>query len=255
MNNICILNFNHIYEEQDFYENENYKMIDLTGLKNISRYCENGNLSLLRKKINTYNRAKINFIESGNYHYISYLFLERIEEPFTLVLFDHHTDMQRPIFNELISCGSWVRKSLDNNKYLKQVIIIGAKKTLAKGIDKEYKEKVICISEEDIKNNKIEGDFFSTNLKYPVYISIDKDVITKNECITDWDQGSLTIDQIEYICNNIKSVRDIVGADVCGEYTTFNPLRKKINSINDISNSRILDILEDVCNEAEKNPF
>ena len=61
--------------------------------------------------------------------------------------------------------------------------------------------------------------------------------------------------QIEYICTNIRAVRDIVGADVCGEYTTFNPLRKKINSINDISNRRILDILEDVCNEAEKNPF
>ena len=40
MGDICILNFNHTYENQDFYKKKDYKIIDLYDLKNVSRYCD-----------------------------------------------------------------------------------------------------------------------------------------------------------------------------------------------------------------------
>ena len=34
-------------------------------------------------------------------------FVDKIKKPFSLVLFDHHTDMLQPMIHDLTSCGSW----------------------------------------------------------------------------------------------------------------------------------------------------
>ena len=47
MGDICILNFNHTYENQDFYKKKDYKIIDLYDLKNVSRYCDEKTLNIL----------------------------------------------------------------------------------------------------------------------------------------------------------------------------------------------------------------
>lgn len=122
MGDICILNFNHTYENQDFYKKKDYKIIDLYDLKNVSRYCDEKTLNIIRKKLYDIENYKIKFIDSGNYHYISYLILEKIKKPFVLVLFDHHTDMQPSYFEELMSCGCWVKKTLDDNEYIEKVV-------------------------------------------------------------------------------------------------------------------------------------
>ena len=38
---------------------------------------------------------------------------------------DSHSDMMQPMFDDILSCGSWILNSLENNKYLKKVILIG----------------------------------------------------------------------------------------------------------------------------------
>ena len=138
MEGICILNFNNTYANQDFYKSKKYEIVDLSDLKSVSRYCDEKSLDIIRKRLSNYYNTKIKFIDSGNYHYVSYLMLEKISEPFVLVLFDHHTDMQPSFFQELMSCGCWVKKTLDENKYIEKVIIIGAKESLIKNIDKKY---------------------------------------------------------------------------------------------------------------------
>ena len=80
MGDICILNFNHTYENQDFYKKKDYKIIDLYDLKNVSRYCDEKTLNIIRKKLYDIENYKIKFIDSGNYHYISYLILEKIKK-------------------------------------------------------------------------------------------------------------------------------------------------------------------------------
>lgn len=245
MKDICILNFNHTYEAQNFYKRENYKILDLTDLKNVSRYCEKENLQIIRERLLPYKDIKINFIDSGNFHYITYLLLERIKEDFTLVLLDHHTDMQKPMFEELISCGSWVRKALEDNKYLKKVILIGAKRELQSYTDKKYLDKIVYISEDDINKSDFNRDILFKNINYPVYISIDKDVINKNESITDWDQGNLTLRQLKEIYLMIKNIQTLLGIDICGDCSTFGLLDSHTNHINDMANRNILNIIEE----------
>ncbi len=51
----------------------------------------------------------------------------------------------------------------------------------------------------------------------PVYISIDKDILSTDYARTNWDQGKMTLDEL---CERIKDVasrRKILGVDICGE--------------------------------------
>ena len=36
------------------------------------------------------------FIDSGDFHYLTEYWVSRIHEPFSLIVFDHHPDMQQP---------------------------------------------------------------------------------------------------------------------------------------------------------------
>ena len=242
MGDICILNFNHTYENQDFYKKKDYKIIDLYDLKNVSRYCDKKTLNIIRKKLYDIENYKIKFIDSGNYHYISYLILEKIKKPFVLVLFDHHTDMQPSYFEELMSCGCWVKKTLDDNEYIEKVVLIGNKEELINSVEEKYKSKIICFSEEYIKGN-YKWEEFSLNIDKPIYISIDKDVLNNYESKTDWDQGSLTLEELKKIYINICANHTIIGIDICGDSAVNNDLFSENNIINNKSNKKILDII------------
>ena len=133
--------------------------VDFSDLKSVSRYCDEKSLDVIRKRLEKFVDIKIKFIDSGNYHYISYLILEKITKPFTLVLFDHHTDMQPSYFEELMSCGCWVKKTLDDNKYIEKVIIIGADENLINSIEEKYREKIICFSEDFIREKFFDSTY------------------------------------------------------------------------------------------------
>ena len=96
------------------------------------------------------------FLDSGNYHYLTKLWLELVKEPFELLVFDHHTDMQRPAFGGILSCGGWIREALETNENLKHVILVGPPETAMEETKRELLEdgeelirKVTWISEEE----------------------------------------------------------------------------------------------------------
>ena len=47
----------------------------------------------IKRALNRRKIKGITFIGSGNYHYVSYFIIRRNKQAFTLILFDHHTDM------------------------------------------------------------------------------------------------------------------------------------------------------------------
>lgn len=246
MESICILNFNNTYENQDFYSGKKYEIVDLSDLKNVSRYCDEQSLDIIRKRINRFSDSKIKFIDSGNYHYVTYLMLEKIHKPFILVLFDHHTDMQPSFFRELMSCGCWVKKVLDENKYIEKVIIIGAKEKQITSIEEKYKDRIISFSEEFIKKEYNWEHFSKKYINLPIYISIDKDIINPEEAKTDWDQGNLTLKELKTIYTGICKEHQIIGIDICGDssYNNNYLFYNNDNKINNKSNKEILGIVE-----------
>ena len=51
------------------------------------------------------------------------LWLEKIGEPFQLLVLDNHTDMQLPAFGGILSCGGWIAHALETQPYLKKVFV------------------------------------------------------------------------------------------------------------------------------------
>lgn len=178
----------------------------------------------------------VHFFDNGNYHYNSKLWTDCIQEPFDLVIFDHHPDMQPPRFEGILSCGGWVKEVLDHNPNVRNVVIIGVADHLVEEIKNEpstefekYADRVVFVTEsghvlgsprcdaprDDIAKAAIEA--LATLKTQSVYISIDKDALSLTDAVTNWDQGSLTFAQLEQTLRSLFVSHKILGVDICGE--------------------------------------
>ena len=240
-----LLNFDQAYCGQEFYKQMKYHWIDCTDMKGCSCYCDEEAKQKIRTLIQPYPINGIHYIDSGNYHYVSQLWLEKVREPFILVVFDHHTDMQPSLFQNLLSCGCWVKQVIDTNPYLRKVFLVGAKEELIQQIPNEYTEKVICYSEKTCIHEKSWKKYFNQYEEIPFYISIDKDVLTKSEVMTNWDQGSMTMVELEAILRHILYKHQVLGVDICGEYIAKSNLVNecKAQKLNNRANQKLLDLI------------
>ncbi|BBF43354.1 arginase [Lachnospiraceae bacterium KM106-2] len=227
---ITVFNFDHVYEQERFYKESSYQWIDLTDLTGVNGYLDEASMKEIRERMRQKERTYLNFIDSGNYHYMTYLLMEQIESDFTLVLFDHHTDMMPSRFGNLMSCGCWVKRALDENPYLKQVIIIGVSDSLLDTMEKQYKQRVSLFPQSEIERDDFWREKMIKQIEYPVYISVDKDVFDEEEAKTNWDQGSLTLRQLKLALNEIHNKKAIIGVDVCGESSTASKINDRANA-------------------------
>ena len=82
---------------------------DFSNMEGTCCYCSEKSADLIRSSISRIPVNAIHFIGTGDYHYQTLFWLERLKEPFTLILIDHHPDDQAGAFgDELLSCGGWV---------------------------------------------------------------------------------------------------------------------------------------------------
>ena len=92
--NIILMNFTHVYEQERFINDIHFQWIDCTDLNGTNYYCDAEAAKVIRQRMAPYLPEGIHFIDSGNYHYISKFWTDKIKTPFSLVVFDHHPDMQ-----------------------------------------------------------------------------------------------------------------------------------------------------------------
>ena len=159
----------------------------------------------------------VHLLDNGNYHYLSALMTERIREPYTLILIDHHPDMQPSAFGwEVLSCGSWVLNALLTQKNLKRVFALGVEEVL--------KEEALLCVREAIGREEYERVRKKISFAYPkseevvggIYLSIDKDVLAKKFVKTNWDQGEMTLPQLEDILRDLCTNHKVIGMDLSG---------------------------------------
>ena len=254
--NIMVQDFTGIYDYQPFMQELREKAaksadihwLDCTKIVGTDCYCDDDaikeindlidNAERSSKGINVSNSVnnsinnstetvpQIHFFDNGNYHYMSKLWTDRIQEPFSLIVFDHHPDMQPPRFGGILSCGGWVKEVLDNNKFVQNVIIIGVKDKLVETVREELSQsgeanildKVTFIKESEL-------EFLTSYLKGTqcrphtpnLYISIDKDALAPAYAATNWDQGSLSTEALKATIANLAANHKIIGIDICGE--------------------------------------
>ena len=249
---ITVQDFTGVYAEQPFMQelraaaetSKDVRWLDCTKIVGTDCYCDDDAIkeinalidsaekhsksecSIIENRGNSTNAPDIHFFDNGNYHYMSKLWTDRVQEPFTLIVFDHHPDMQPPRFGGILSCGGWVKEVLDNNKFIQNAIIIGVKNELVETIREELSqsgessilEKVTFIKESELSilSSLICSDFVNV-LSPNLYISIDKDALSPSYAVTNWDQGSLTLDALKNCITALTTNRKILGIDICGE--------------------------------------
>jgi len=165
---------------------------DFKAFQGTNCYCSAESAAMIRQLIAGMPLRAVHEIGTGDYHYQTLFWLERITEPFQLVLFDHHSDDQPGAFGEgLLSCGGWVAEArrlplLDTDLWIRAASDFPALRRLR---------------------------------DLPVYLSIDLDVLSTEYARTDWDQGDMTLGELCGAIGELTAAHTILGVDICGGNT------------------------------------
>ena len=103
---VVLMNFSGIYETESFYETvpqENRIWLDCRTIPGTNCYCDEEGERELKERMEPLGAEGIHFLDSGNYHYVTKLWLDQVKEPFDLLVLDHHTDLQQPMFGDILS--------------------------------------------------------------------------------------------------------------------------------------------------------
>ncbi len=200
----ALFHFSGIYEYQEdlterLLECGPFRYADLRKMSGVNGYCSKEAEEELKGLIRPIGPEGIHFLDNGNFHYVSKFFLENIGEPFELIVFDHHTDMQPAGLIPCLSCGNWVLESIADaekgKNRLNRVYLAGPPDPGEFG---------------DLSDLEKEGGL-------PVYISVDKDVLAEREVRLNWDQGNMSTETLLSRIEEIAAHRRVIGMDICGE--------------------------------------
>ena len=238
-----VMNMSGAYDLEPLMEGQEFDLVDCRDICGKEFICSGEAQKELALRMAEYAPEGIHLDDSGNYHYLTKLWTDRLTAPFSLILIDHHTDIRREAFDGILTCGNWVRVMLESNPYLKKVIIVGPTEVQRSTIDGCYRSRVQFISEEALLTEDGWKEFSKVHLKEPVYISIDKDVLNHDSAITDWDQGNICLDHLKRLLDVIFRNERVIGMDICGEYSEAHDLIKaqEAGLLNEHTNVEILE--------------
>lgn len=244
-NENLILDFTHVYCDEDIKDIDRFRYIDCSDIQETDMYCSKNAYEKIWGRIEPYGIQGIHYIDSGNYHYISKIITDHIDEPFGLVMYDHHTDMQMPMVPEMMSCGDWAGQALSQNKNLRQLVIVGPPESDIEQTLESYSGSqsgiLLTFSAEDLHGDLLENKLKLIRTDLPLYISIDKDVLGPEYTETNWSQGDMSIDGLERLLSVF------LGGQ--GEEKNSDACRNDERNAGDIRHSRILGI--DICGEIQ----
>lgn len=244
-NENMILDFTHVYRDEDIKDIDRFRYIDCSDIQETDMYCSKNAYEKIWGRIEPYGIQGIHYIDSGNYHYITKIITDHITEPFGLVMYDHHTDMQIPMVPEMMSCGDWAGQALSQNKNLRQLVIVGPPESDIEQILESYSGsqsgRLLTFSAEDLHGDLLENKLKLIRTDLPLYISIDKDVLGTEYTETNWSQGDMSIYGLECLLGVF------LGGQ--GEEKNSDACRNDERNVGDIRHSRILGI--DICGEIQ----
>ena len=212
---LILMDFSGVYREQRFYQDRQQPVfwIDCQDIEGTNCYCDQNAQEQLSERIKGFGPEGIHFLDSGNYHYASLLWLKKCREPFELLMFDHHTDMQPPAFGDILSCGGWLKTALDTNTFLSHIWLAGPPLK-----EEPFREdgRVTRLSLKDMEDREGWGRNFSCHGEgmegaLPLYISVDKDVLRPEDARTNWNQGELELETLLCCLKEALASRVLIG--------------------------------------------
>lgn len=165
---------------------------DFSWMEGTNCYCSAESAAAIRRAISDMPIQSVHMIGTGDYHYISLFWAERVSAPFTFLLYDNHPDDQPDAFGAgMITCGSWMKDVRDLDLCKGTIWVDGMGSMTENGVCRDL----------------------------PIYISIDLDILSKAYARTDWDQGEVTLEWLISSLAGMCRDRRIIGVDICGGLT------------------------------------
>lgn len=260
MNPYYLISLSGAYDAQDFWKKnrvesledagksslenepaENCVRIDCSDVSGSLYFCSDEAKEELTKRIESVPANALHYIDSGDYHYLSLLFLQKINQPFTLLLFDHHSDCMESAFGGgLLTCGSWVLRSLSELSNLKKAILIGPADEDGTGTILKSDPRILWVEEDEFEHQK--EKLYKALSENPVYVSFDKDALRKKDANTDWSQGNMAVVDILNFLEKAQQLGvKFLGMDVCGEQKIGDEAQ-----VNNDTNRKILNFQKDL---------
>ena len=235
---LLIADFSGMYEAEGFLQKMRerevpYRLVRLGDIEGTCCYCDPEAEAEISRRLEPRPEELVRWIDSGDYHYVTKILASREAEPFTLVLVDNHPDDQAPAFDGVLSCGSWVKELRESNPMLVEVWTLGPDHRIRNGagtIDRELEEGIDDLLE------ALEGK--------RVYLSIDKDVLRREESRTDWSQGSYALETLAGWLRKLLTM-NVVAIDLCGELAPAKGATPEDLRINGETNRYLQELLLD----------
>ena len=260
---IFLMDLSGAYETQKFWKEEQSIWIRLGDLSGTNCYCDEPAVQVIKEKITDFTLTGIHFIDSGNYHYMTRIWMDKAKKPFSLLVFDNHTDMQLPAFGVLLSCGGWIADALESVEMLDYVFLVGPDQQAFDQVEQGYKDRVTFLSREKLQEAREKDgkagvavlflEMLSDYAKkkgnlLPIYLSVDKDVLNEQEVKTTWSQGDMSLEELRNCLEELQAFLKernlpLQAADVCGEWEPSKGSEGSVTG-HDHANHELLGILK-----------
>lgn len=191
----------------------------------------------------------LTFLGSGDFHHVSLALLRRLPGPCNLLVIDNHPDWMRGV--PLLHCGTWlfhaaqlpgVRRifhlggevDFDNGyHWLAPWPMLRRGKIVVAPPRRRFRgRRWSTIPHRPLRRcpNKAAGHrvvedwllpYRAELAAWPLYISLDKDVLTASEAVVNWDSGQLTVPELLAILEVFAAAAGgrLLGMDVVGDWS------------------------------------
>jgi arginase family enzyme len=175
---------------------------------------------------------------SGDFHYLTALWLRRIARPIILVSFDNHPDWDiRP---PKWCCGGWINRALEL-PHVERISVWGcgnfecwwpANLFGNRRAERSGKLEVHPWADERpvkdqqrrgaiLRENWRErfGDFVRQIAGATVYVTIDLDCLSADEAVTNWENGRFAIVDLAWAMTQLHESSRVIAGDICGAFS------------------------------------
>ena len=190
----------------------------------------------------------VTFVGSGDFHHVSLALLRRLTRPFNLLVIDKHPDWMRGV--PLLHCGTWLNHAA-RLPLVRHVFHVGgdldfdnAYRWLAPwGLLRERRVTVFParqrfrrgrwanLNHEPLRadpHTPVSGERMEQLLaphrdelaRWPLYVSLDKDVMRADEAVVNWDSGDLALGEVAAVLAGFReAAADLAGMDMVGDWS------------------------------------
>jgi hypothetical protein len=174
--------------------------------------CDEEAASVLRAHVATLPWPALSLLGPGEYHYLTRLLLERVAEPFALVLIDNHADASGADWGRgTLRCDGWVPRPGELGM-LQKVAWIGVSEQADAVAALGWGERGWLLP--DARSAARLGPWLG---HLPLYVSVDKDVLHPDDATTHWSHGTMGLEELCGVLEELLRGRRLVGADLTGE--------------------------------------